>query len=362
MEVPLELRCPDHRQPLDPDDAKMRVDTSSVLTCSNGCRVPVVNGIPRFVDSDNYASAFGFQWNAFKKTLLDSYTGSTIFRDRLTRCLGGSLEVVRGKSVLEVGCGAGPFTEILLNAGARVFALDLSNAVEANYENNSHASNYFVCQASALSIPAQPSAFDVVLCLGVIQHTPDPEKTIASLTRYVKPGGMLVIDHYSPTYPYPLSRRILRPLLIRLPAPLAMRATLRLARWLLPLHELSLKLNKSKWRGVWRLRALLLKHSPLVDHFDDHPQLGEKLIADWSILNTHDTLTDHYKHMRSTDEIRNCLVSNGLVDLEVSYGGNGVEARARKPPEIEKSLLDSLTLDDHVLTKHSATIANSEKL
>jgi 2-polyprenyl-3-methyl-5-hydroxy-6-metoxy-1,4-benzoquinol methylase len=35
-----------------------------------------------------------------------------------------------------------------------------------------------------------------VVCLGVIQHTPDPEKTIKCLFEKVKPGGVLVIDHY----------------------------------------------------------------------------------------------------------------------------------------------------------------------
>jgi hypothetical protein len=40
-------------------------------------------------------------------------------------------------------------------------------------------------------------------------------------------------------------------------------------------------------------------------------------------------LTDYYKHMRSAEEIEQCLTACGLVNLEVYYGGNGVEARAR---------------------------------
>lgn len=329
MRVPTELRCPTHARPLSAAGADGRVENSPALTCPAGCRVPVVRGVPRFVGSTHYASGFGLQWNAFRNTQLDSSTGTTIFRDRLTRCLGGSLDAVRGKSVLEAGCGAGPFTEILLSAGARVFACDLSSAVEANYENNSRAPNYFVCQADIRSLPVAPAAFDVVLCLGVVQHTPDPAQTIRALASYLKPGGMLVLDHYGHDYPYPLSRRIVRPVLIRLPAALSTKLALGLSRSLLPLHKLSRRVQHR--RGLWRLRRFLLKHSPLVDHFDDYPQLGDRVAGEWSVLNTHDTLTDRYKHLRDEEEIEEYLSACGLRDIEVSRGGNGVEARARKP-------------------------------
>lgn len=326
MNLPPELQCLTHARPLAAQGGE-RVEEARALECGRGCSFPVVRNIPRFVGANNYAAAFGLQWNKFKKAQLDSYNGTTIFRERLTRCLGGSLEVVRGRSVLEAGCGAGPFTEVLLSAGARVFACDLSGAVEANYENNGHQPNYFVCQASLLDLPVRPKSFDVVVCLGVVQHTPDPEQTIRALAGYVKPGGLLVLDHYSQNYPTALSRRLLRPVLIRLPASVSTPLTLAMARALLPLHRFS----RSRRRGVWRLRRFLLKHSPLLDHFDDYPQLGEKLVGEWSVLNTHDTLTDRYKHLRSAEEIRDSLAACGLTDIEVSYGGNGVEARARAP-------------------------------
>src|ERR1044072_1806032 len=189
MNVPPELRCITHQQPL--------TESQPNLTCANGCVIPIVNNIPRFVSSENYASAFGRQWNKFRKTQLDSHTGTTISRDRLQRCLGGSLEGIKGKSVLEVGCGAGRFTQAMLKAGARVFACDLSAAAEAHYANCHDLSpDYFVCQADALKLPVAPGSFDFVVCLGVIQHTPSPEETIAALARYVRPGGTLAIDHY----------------------------------------------------------------------------------------------------------------------------------------------------------------------
>lgn len=325
MHIPPELRCPDHLTHLTPDK-EGRLEDATFLHCPEGCRFPLVKNIPRFVDSSNYAAAFGQQWKMFQRTQLDSHTGVPLFRDRLIGALGGSLDVIRDKSVLEAGCGAGPFTEVLLSAGAHVFACDLSVAVEANYANCGHAPDYFVCQANIMHLPAQPASFDVVLCLGVVQHTPNPEETIATLAKYVKPGGMLVLDHYSQHYPYTRPRQLVRQLLLRLPPAQATKIALLMARALLPLHK-----RIRTMRGLWRLRHYLIKVSPLVDHFDLYPQLGDEIGGEWCVLNTHDTLTDYYKHLRNVEQIQSCLASCGLTQIEAYYGGNGVEARARRP-------------------------------
>ncbi len=310
-----------------PEGAGPRVEDSAFLMCASGCRIPIVENVPRFVDSSNYASGFGLQWKAFRKTQLDSDTKTTISKDRLTQSLGGSLDILAGKSVLEVGCGAGRFTEILLATAARVFACDLSPAVEANYANCHEWPEYFVCQADGRKIPVAQHSFDFVLCLGVIQHTPNPEETITALTNYVRPGGMLVIDHYPPNYPQNFLQRSIRRLLIRLPAKTAKPLALTLARALLPLHRLTWR----ETRGIWRLRSFLRRYSPLVDYYEAYPQLGKTRLGEWSVLDTHDTLTDYYKHLRSAEQIQECLRACGLVEIETGYGGNGVEARARMP-------------------------------
>jgi SAM-dependent methyltransferase len=105
-------------------------------------RYPVLKGIPRLLPSgSNYADAFGEQWLRWRTTQLDSHSGTTITKDRLPRCLGerGAALLSRTdlpRQVLEVGCGAGRFTEILLQyPSARVTSLDLSSAVEANQTN-----------------------------------------------------------------------------------------------------------------------------------------------------------------------------------------------------------------------------------
>jgi len=328
VRIPPELRCLVHAEPLALQGGfgnSQEVEHAAGLACSKGCRVPVVRGIPRFVASEDYAAAFGWQWKRFRRSQLDSYSGTTISRDRLSRCLGGSLEGVRGKAVLEAGCGAGRFTEILLDAGARVVAADLSSAVEANYANRGSARGYFICQADVRELPVAPRSFDVVVCLGVVQHTPDPEQTISALASYVKPGGLLAIDHYARNYPATWSRRAIRALLLRLPPERAHHIALGVTRALVPIH-------RALWhrrRGFGRLRRYLARVSPVVDYYDAYPELRPDLLVEWALLDTHDTLTDRYKHVRDPEEIRATLAALGLSNVEVSAAGNGVEARAR---------------------------------
>jgi SAM-dependent methyltransferase len=294
-----------------------------------GEHYPVINRIPRFVPLENYASSFGLQWNAYRRTQLDSYTGLPISKSRLTRLAGGSLDIFKEKNVLEAGCGAGRFTEIMLQEGANVFAVDISTAVEANYLNCNAYPNYFVCQADILELPLLPEQFDVVVCVGVIQHTPDPERSIRVLCSHVKPGGLLILDHYTYGYSTTPIRRFLRSFLQNRTKEYTMNFIQTLCRVLWPCHKI---LYRTKDNRVMRkIRPLLLYWSPVVDYQDAYPELDDNLLFEWATLDTHDTLTDCYKHLRSAEQIHEHLEASGMVEIVTLYAGNGVEARARKP-------------------------------
>ena len=189
------------------------------LLCTQGHEWVTEAGIPRMLrDRRNYADAFGLQWKTFRKTQLDSYCGTNISLRRARRCIGPEawafLQDHPGSEVLEAGCGAGRFTEILLATGARLTSVDLSSAVEANQENFPQDDRHRVVQADVLRLPFAPRQYDMVFCLGVIQHTPNPDQTIAMLFDQVRPGGWLVIDHYTHelsryTKTVPLVRQVL---------------------------------------------------------------------------------------------------------------------------------------------------------
>jgi SAM-dependent methyltransferase len=324
------LVCPKTGEPLLSVPASDEItEATTVLRSASGRSYPVIGGIPRFVPPENYAAAFGLQWKVFRKTQLDSYTGTSISRDRLERCLGG-FDAVRGKRVLEAGCGAGRFTEVLLAEGAQVFACDLSTAVEANQENCGARPGYFVCQADIRELPVAPRSFDVVMCLGVIQHTPSPEETIKALASQVAPGGLLVIDHYRYGHEdMTATRQRLRKFLIRQDAEVAMKIVKALVALLWPLHRLAWICRKLPVGR--RFRRAVLYFSPVFDYHDYYGELGPRLLYAWAVLDTHDALTDHYKFKRTTEQIAQTLKDLGLINVESWYGGNGVEARARAP-------------------------------
>lgn len=75
----------------------------------------------------------------------------------------------------------------------------MSSAVEVNIENFPVSNKHIVIQADINDMPYTDETFDVVICMGVIQHTPNPEVTIKNLYELVKKGGTLIIDHYTIT-------------------------------------------------------------------------------------------------------------------------------------------------------------------
>jgi SAM-dependent methyltransferase len=292
---------------------------------------PVVDGIPRFVSAESYAAGFGLEWTIHSQTQLDSRTGRTVSRTRLERCLGMPVSETRGLRVLEIGCGAGRFTELLVEAGAIVHAVDLSRAIEVNRANIGAVDNYIAAQADVRRLPFAPESFDLVIGLGVFQHTPSPEESIEAAWRTVRPGGMLVLDHYTWT----LSRltkldSLLRPVIKRLPPLAAKRLTDGIVVRFFPLHW---RVRNSQLRigGVPVLQMLLSRVSPMSWNYAVSPHMPRAYHYESSRLDTFDHLADRYKRLRTPRQIRNLLVRLGASDITVMRGGNGVEARCRKP-------------------------------
>jgi 2-polyprenyl-3-methyl-5-hydroxy-6-metoxy-1,4-benzoquinol methylase len=315
--------------PLDRLDLQIAAG-STELRCGADHTYAVRGGIPRIAGSlPGYADAFGEQWRHYRTTQLDSYTKTSISRDRLRRCLGEELWVRLQQhsplQVLEAGCGAGRFTEILLQLPAAVVtSTDLSSAVEPNQLNCPQSTRHRIIQCDINHLPFLPGQYDVVICLGVIQHTRDPEQSIADLYRQVRPGGWLVIDHYRPSLSLytRFGEMLLRPVLKRLPPHRGLAVTKSLTRAFFPLHRAI--------RGLRPLQMIASRFSPLLTYYHSFPQLSDQLQYEWAELDTHDSLTDYYKHVRTPGSIARRLRTLGGHRIWVGKGGNGVEARCQK--------------------------------
>jgi ubiquinone/menaquinone biosynthesis C-methylase UbiE len=282
----------------------------------------IKGGIPRFVESDNYALAFGLQWNKFKKTQLDSFTGQPISENRLKLSIGEPLENLKGKLILEAGSGAGRFTEVLAKYQPQLYTFDFSHAVDANYDNNKTSKDTQFFQADIRKIPLTEASFDYVICLGVLQHTPNTYESLASLYKMVKPGGKLIVDHYIPTFGlYTSMYLIYWSIIKRLNPTTQLKLTDYLVKVFFPIHWF---FKDSKF-----MQAMLHRISPINFYYGQF-NLSKELHYEWSKLDTHDRNTDHFKRHIPIKKIGAFLKTLGAEKIEAGIARPGV-ATCYKP-------------------------------
>ena len=318
------LRCPECGSLLtfEPSQRGAAVSMEGLVRCKDsGHSFPVRKGIPRFVPAENYAVNFGFQWNEFRKTQLDRHSGTTVSRDRFFAQSGWDPADLRGRWVLDVGCGSGRFAEVALSCGAKVVALDYSSAVDAVADNLGADPNLGIVQGDVFKLPFAPESFDFVYCFGVLQHTPDVRRAFDSLPGVLKRGGKLAVD----VYPRLLGNLFVgkywvRPLLKGMPHE--------------RLYELVGKLVPKTYpvaRFVARIPLVgrKLRHLLPISIYDGIFPLSAEQLLEWSVLDTFDMLSPVHDHPQSVRSLRQWFREAGLRDVQAFRLGVAV-GRGRK--------------------------------
>jgi 2-polyprenyl-6-hydroxyphenyl methylase/3-demethylubiquinone-9 3-methyltransferase len=102
-----------------------------------------------------------------------------------------------GSRVLDVGCGGGLLAEALARAGARVTAIDLApgmiEVARLHAAESALAVDYRLVAAEEVAA-AEPAGFDVVTCMEMLEHVPEPAAMTATLARLLRPGGALFVS------------------------------------------------------------------------------------------------------------------------------------------------------------------------
>lgn len=278
-----------------------------------------INGIYRVLDSNkNYTENFGFQWNEFVNTQIDTEENE-ISKIRFFAETNWDKEDLTNKNILEVGSGAGRFSEVILNnTNANLYSIDYSNAVDANYTNNGHHRDRFkLFQASIYEMPFGLNQFDKVLCIGVLQHTPNFKKSVKYLVDQVKPGGELVIDFYpiKGFWTKINAKYILRPITKKIGHKKLLTIIEKNINWMIKLYYF---LHKVKL-------GILTRFIPICDIYGTLPykMLSKNQIREWCILDTFDMFSPEYDQPQRINTVKKWVEQFGLkVTLSgfINYG------------------------------------------
>lgn len=114
-----------------------------------------------------------------------------------TRYIEQAAGGLKGKTALDVGCGGGLLTEALARGGAETLGVDLAAAsikvAQQHAQDQGLKVQYRLIGAEDLAAE-QPASFDLVCCLEMLEHVPEPAAVVAACARLAKPGGTLVFS------------------------------------------------------------------------------------------------------------------------------------------------------------------------
>jgi 2-polyprenyl-3-methyl-5-hydroxy-6-metoxy-1,4-benzoquinol methylase len=314
---------------INPNNQLPLVQHSDVFRDSSGATYPIVRGIPRFCEADNYSTSFGRQWNRFQTTQIDCDGAiDAPSARRLFAEANWTPTELAGTNILEVGSGAGRFSRVLLeHTDARLYSVDYSTAVEVNLKNNAAWNNarLFLSQASIYELPFTDGSFDKVICLGVLQHTPDFEASVRALVSKAKVGGEIVVDFYEIRgfWTKLHAKYLLRPITRRMSHEQLLGLIERNAGRLISASRI---LQRT---GLGLLRRFL----PVVDMYGALPtSLPEEDLREWVVLDTFDMFSPAYDNPQRLKEVARMFERAGATVTfsgHVDYGiGSAAVVRA----------------------------------
>jgi len=215
-------------------------------------------------------SRFGYEWIEFDNYACDN------FSDFIKPLSDGFF---LGKLGLDVGCGAGRHIRGASQLGAEVIGVDLSQAVDAAFQNNEEYPHVHIVQADVYRLPFNNNLFDFIYSLGVLHHLPEPEKAYHLLPAYLKPKGSFFIWLYA----Y-MPRKVMLEALRMVAQRLSNKNIHRMA-WLCNLIDYGLVINAYK----------LLSTLPLIGRIVE--EKAPMRVAEYAGHGYHVSLTDWYDRL-----------------------------------------------------------------
>jgi SAM-dependent methyltransferase len=134
--------------------------------------------------------SFGYEWLRYD-VQLEREDREVFLRDSQI-----SEESLRGKLILDAGCGMGRYTRIAGKIGGEIVGVDLSQSVFKAYQMTQDNPCAHIIQGDILRLPFKKKQFDIIYSMGVLHHTPDAKKSFLNLLKYLKERGLISIWLY----------------------------------------------------------------------------------------------------------------------------------------------------------------------
>jgi len=275
--------------------------------------IKIENHIHYYLEDTDYTNSFGLQWNKFRKTQIDTPEKFSQSFERFFNETGLKKEDFKNKKILEIGSGAGRFTNIILNhTEGVVYSIDSSDAVKANLENNKQYidTRLFLFKASIYDLPFDISQFDIVICFGVLQHTPNISKSVKCLCQQTAQNGLLFLDFYPYNGFWTLisSKYILRPITKRMKFDTLYSFFNKYIKYFIRINFFLQKIHL----------GFLNRFIPIADIAKTMPEdIDKKLLEELVLLDTIDMLTPYYDMPQKISKITK-LVKNNFFSITFS--------------------------------------------
>lgn len=274
---------------------------------------PIINGIPRFVLDQGYSDNFGFQWNRWARVQFEDQNIDRPMEGHTTGMFetitGFTPDTLRGKTVLDMGCGPGRFSDVALTMGASVVAMDYSTAIDAAKSNfvGKDADILFV-QGDVLQMPLRSESIDYSFTIGVLHHTPNPAKGVKEGYRVTRGGGLIAIRVYGAGgfYTYP-TVRFWRSVFLKLKPFFGHYPPLMYSYFF---GTLGFALGK-----IWRPLSYPLRAVFPTAWLPDYR---------WAILDTFDAIATTHQSGHTPDEIDKWLQAAGFSEVQQRQGNDFV--------------------------------------
>lgn len=253
---------------------------------------------------DSYVENFGKQWRDYRNVQIDSMNNFSISYDYLKELFYGNLDLIKDKDVLEIGGGAGRFTEHIIKKSKICVSVDLSSAV---YHNVSKNEKKLIILKADFNNLNPDKKFDIVFCRGVLQHTENPIQSIIKMHSFVKKNGFVIFDIYKmPKLGYLHPKYFFwRPLIQKF---------IKYEKL-----EIFLKKNIKILLTIKRvIKKLFLKSDFISDSlipiwdYKDKLNLSESKLQNWSIMDTLDGLYATYDYPQKNTKIIKILNENNI--------------------------------------------------